>query len=285
LSDIKNNAKEIDNALKNKWTSMLFFDEFIFNILLAGVGVAVLTGVMGCFVVWKRMAYFGDSLSHSALLGVVIGIITGLQMHIAIIGICFSFAMILVYLQQKKMLSTDTLLGILAHGSLSFGMVAFSFLDQNIDLQSFLFGDILTVNMAEIYWLYGGGMGILAIIYYHWASLLITTISEELATAEGVNVFYINVLFMVLMTLIVALSMRIIGVLLMTSLLIIPAATARQFATSPKQMIFYAIFFGILSVVGGLWVSLIYDTPSSPTIVCVATTLFIALLPFQYRKN
>ena len=263
----------------------MLFDAFIINILLAGIGIAVLTGVMGCFVVWKRMAYFGDSLSHSALLGVVIGIMTGIQMHIAIIAICFLFAVILVYLQQKKMLSSDTLLGILAHGSLSFGMVAFSFLDQNIDLQSFLFGDILTVQPTEIYWLYGGAFGILAVIYYYWSSLLITTISEELAAAEGVNVFFMNILFMVLMTLIVALSMRIIGVLLMTSLLIIPAATARQFAQSPKQMIFYAVSFGILAVLGGMTISLIYDTPTSPTIVCVAVTLFMALLPLQYSKN
>lgn len=260
---------------------MIFFDDFMLNILLAGIGVAVLTGVMGCFVVWKRMAYFGDSLSHSALLGVVIGIMTGIQMHIAIIAVCFCFAIILVYLQHKKMLSTDTLLGILAHGSLSFGMVAFSFLDQNIDLQSFLFGDILTVQVTEIYWIYGGGIGILAIIYYYWSSLLLTTISEELASAEGINVYAMNVLFMILMTLIVALSMRIIGVLLMTSLLIIPAATARHYANSPKQMIFYAILFGILAVILGLIVSLICDTPSSPTIVSVAVTIFIVCLPLQ----
>jgi zinc transport system permease protein len=259
----------------------MIFNDFMFNVLLAGIGVAVLTGVMGCFVVWKRMAYFGDSLSHSALLGVVIGIMTGIQMHIAIIAICFCFAMILVYLQHKKMLSTDTLLGILAHGSLSFGMVAFSFLDQNIDLQSFLFGDILTVQITEIYWIYGGGGCILAVIYYYWSSLLLTTISEELAASEGINVYAMNVLFMVLMTLIVALSMRIIGVLLMTSLLIIPAATARQCSNSPKQMIVYAVIFGILAVILGLVVSLLCDTPSSPTIVSVAVTIFMLFMPFQ----
>lgn len=260
---------------------MIIFDTFILNILLAGISIAILTGVMGCFVVWKRMAYFGDSLSHSALLGVVIGIITGIQMHIAIILFCFLFAVLLVYLQQKRMLSTDTLLGILAHGALSFGMVAFSFLDQNIDLQSFLFGDILTVTPTEIYWLYGGGAGILALIYYYWSDLLLTTISEELAIAEGINAFYINILFMILMTLIVALSMRIIGVMLMTSLLIIPAATARQFSKSPKQMVFYAILSGIIAVTTGLYLSLFWDTPSSPTIVCVATVLFMLVLPIK----
>ncbi len=263
----------------------MIFDYFMLKLLcislLAGVGVAVLTGVMGCFVVWKRMAYFGDSLSHSALLGVVIGIMTGIQMHIAIIVICFLFSMALVYLQQKKMLSTDTLLGILAHGSLSFGMVAFSFLDQNIDLQSFLFGDILTVQPQEIYWIYGGGACILAVIYYFWSSLLLTTISEELAASDGINVYMMNLLFMVLMTLIVALSMRIIGVLLMTSLLIIPAATARQYAHSPKQMVLFAMLFGILSVIIGLIVSLIVDTPTSPTIVSIAVTIFIILVPLQ----
>jgi len=264
---------------------MMLFDSFMINILIAGIGIAILTGVMGCFVVWRRMAYFGDSLSHSALLGVVIGILTGLQMQIAIIGVCLAFAFLLVYLQQQKILSGDTLLGILAHGALSFGMVAFSFLNQNIDLHSFLFGDILTVQPTEIYWIYGGGICILAVIYYYWSSLLLVTLSEELAAAEGVNVYLMNILFMLLMTLIVALSMRIIGVLLITSLLIIPAATARKFAKSPKKMMLYAILFGVISIVGGLVLSIQFDTPSSPTIVSFAVIIFMILLPMQgYHK-
>jgi zinc transport system permease protein len=258
-----------------------FLDPFIFKILLSGIGIAILTGVMGCFVVWRRMAYFGDSLSHSALLGVVIGILTGLQIQIAIIGVCLIFAVLLVYLQQQKMLSSDTLLGILAHGSLSFGMLGVSFLSQNIDLHAFLFGDILTVKLSEIYWIYGGGACILAIIYYYWSSFLMVTLSEELAIAEGVNVYLMHLLFMVLMTLIVALSMRIIGVLLMTSLLIIPAATARKFAHSPQSMMVLSVLFAMASIIFGLTLSLYFDTPSSPTIVSVATVMFILLLPFK----
>jgi zinc transport system permease protein len=264
---------------------MIILDNFVVNMLIAGIGIAILTGVMGCFVVWRRMAYFGDSLSHSALLGVVVGMITGLQIPIAIMIICFSFAMILVYLQHQKMLSTDTLLGILAHGSLSFGMVAFSFLDQNIDIESFLFGDILTVQPIEIYSIYLGGFFILGIIYYYWSSLLLATISEELASSQGINIFLVNILLMLLMTMIVALSMRVIGVLLITSLLIIPSATARQFAKSPEQMVFFAILFGMIAVIIGSFVSIMLDTPTSPTIVASAVTIFTLCIPFYRRHN
>jgi zinc transport system permease protein len=260
-------------------------DPFILKTLFAGIGIAILTGTMGCFVIWRRMAYFGDSLSHTALLGVVLGVLTGIQMQISIIGVCLVFAILLVYLQQQKILSSDTLLGILAHGSLSFGMVGFSFLNQNIDLHSFLFGDILTVQLFEIYWIYGGGACILALVYYYWSSFLMITLSEELAIAEGINVYFIHLLFMLLMTIIVALSMRIIGVLLITSLLIIPAATARKFAHSPQSMMLFSILFGILSILIGLGLSLQFDTPSSPTIVSVAVSLFILLLPFRLTSK
>lgn len=255
--------------------SMTLFDPFIINILIAAIGIAILTGTMGCFVVWRRMAYFGDALSHSALLGIALGIITGVQMPIAVMGICSLFALLLVYLQHQKILSSDTLLGILAHGALAFGMVAFSFLNQNIDLHAFLFGDILTIRPSEIYWIYIGGAIVISLVYYSWSSLLLTTLSEELAASEGIKTTYINLLFMFLMTLIVALSMRIIGVLLITSLLIIPAATARHFANSPVQMVFGAIGFGIISAIFGILASLFMDIPASPAIISSAVIIFI----------
>jgi len=262
---------------------MTMIDPFFFNILMIAIGIAILTGIMGCFVVWRRMAYFGDSLSHSALLGVVIGVLLGINMQISIIFVCLVFSLLFVYLQQNKMLSNNTLLGILAHGSLSFGMVAFSFLDKNINLHSFLFGDILTINVTDIYWIYGVGIGILSVIYYYWSSLILVILSEELAVAEGVSLFWMNVIFMILISLVIALSLQIIGALLITSMLIIPAATARHFAKSLKIMVLLSIFFGILSMISGLFLSLHFDTPTSPTIVSFAVALFIATLPLKIK--
>ena len=231
-------------------------EPFLVNAILAGFAVAVITGVMGCFVVWRRMAYFGDSLAHSALLGVALGFAVGIAVNIGIILICSVFALLLLWLQQKKVLATDTLLGILAHSALSLGMVTISVMGQRIDLHSILFGDILTVTRPELWWIYIGGTIVITMLLMNWSSLVLMTLQEDLAQAEGIRVFWCNLLLMFLMTLVVAVSIRSVGILLISSLLIIPAATARQLARSPEGMAIIASFFGVTSV--GLGLSLIH---------------------------
>ena len=218
-------------------------EPFLVNAILAGFAVAVITGVMGCFVVWRRMAYFGDSLAHSALLGVALGFAVGIAVNIGIILICSVFALLLLWLQQKKVLATDTLLGILAHSALSLGMVTISVMGQRIDLHSILFGDILTVTRPELWWIYIGGAIVIIMLLMNWSSLVLMTLQEDLAQAEGIRVFLCNLLLMFLMTLVVAVSIRSVGILLISSLLIIPAATARQLARSPEGMAIIASFF------------------------------------------
>lgn len=252
-------------------------EDFIFRALIAGIGVALVAATLGCFVVWRRMAYFGDSLAHSALLGIALGMMTGISYNIGILLVCALFALVLVWLQQHRILATDTLLGILAHSSLSIGMVVISFLDSSgFNLHSYLFGDILTVEMKDIYWIYGGGLLVLLLVLANWSSLTLMTINEDLARAEGVNTFFANLVLMALMTLVVSVSIRIVGILLVTSLLIIPAASARQWAKSPETMALYAIVAGVLSVIAGIYGSLYLDTPSGPSIVSASALLFIA---------
>ena len=252
-------------------------EPFLVNAILAGFAVAVITGVMGCFVVWRRMAYFGDSLAHSALLGVALGFAVGIAVNIGIILICSVFALLLLWLQQKKVLATDTLLGILAHSALSLGMVTISVMGQRIDLHSILFGDILTVTRPELWWIYIGGAIVIIMLLMNWSSLVLMTLQEDLAQAEGIRVFLCNLLLMFLMTLVVAVSIRSVGILLISSLLIIPAATARQLARSPEGMAIIASFIGVTSVGLGIYFSFALDTPSGPTIVASAASLFTLL--------
>ena len=252
-------------------------EPFLVNAILAGFAVAVITGVMGCFVVWRRMAYFGDSLAHSALLGVALGFAVGIAVNIGIILICSVFALLLLWLQQKKVLATDTLLGILAHSALSLGMVTISVMEQRIDLHSILFGDILTVTRPELWWIYIGGAIVIIMLLMNWSSLVLMTLQEDLAQAEGIRVFLCNLLLMFLMTLVVAVSIRSVGILLISSLLIIPAATARQLARSPEGMAIIASFIGVTSVGLGIYFSFALDTPSGPTIVASAASLFTLL--------
>jgi zinc transport system permease protein len=260
-------------------------EPFIIRAIIAGVGIAIIAGAIGCFVVWRKMAYFGDSLAHSALLGVALGLVMGISTNLGTVIICSIFASVLIWLQQKKILATDTLLGILAHSALSVGMVTLSLLEQSVDLHSYLFGDILAVNLAEIYFILFGGFFVLIFLYFNWSSFVLMTIDEKLAKAEGINIVLYQLLIMLLMTIVVAVSFKIVGLLLITSLLIIPAAAARQLAKSPEKMAIISSLLAVLSVAIGIFSSLYLDTPSGPSIVVVSTIIFITISIFSFLTN
>lgn len=245
---------------------------------LGGMGVAAVAGPLGAFVVWRRMAYFGDTLAHSALLGVALGFLFDINLNLAVVVLCVGLALILVTLQKKHIIATDTLLGILAHSSLSLGLVAVSFLDNvRIDLMAYLFGDLLAISTQDLYWIYGGGALVLILLSVFWKPLLAMTVNEELAKVEGYPVEAIRLLLMLLVALVIAVAMKIVGVLLITSLMIIPAATARRLSNSPVQMASMASLIGCLAVCGGLWASYQWDTPTGPSVVVCAAFLFLIL--------
>ena len=256
-------------------------EPFLWRAITAGTGVAVIAGIIGCFVVWRRMAYFGDSLAHSALLGIVFGLVAGVSVNLGTIIVCTTFALSLLWLQNRKILATDTLLGILSHSALSLGLVAMALLNQRTDLYAYLFGDILTATAEELGWIYGGGIFVLVVLLLNWSSLVLMTIHDDLAKAENVNSFLMQLLLMLLITLVVAVSIRIVGILLITSMLIIPAATARQIARTPESMAVIAALFGMAAVLGGIFASLHLDTPSGPSIVGVSAALFVGVMPLS----
>ncbi len=252
------------------------FDDFFARALAGGIGIALATGPLGCFMVWRRMAYFGDSVAHSALLGVVLGVALGIELNIGIVIVCVALALLLLLLQQQRRLATDTLLGILAHGALALGLVGISFFEGvRVDLMSYLFGDILAVSSRDLLWIYGGGGAVLAATALIWRPLLAMTVHEELARAEGVRVGLVRIAFTLLIALAVAIAMKVIGLILIVALLIIPAATARRLARSPEQMALLAGLIGAAAVAGGLHGSLAWDTPSGPSIVVAALALFV----------
>ncbi len=262
-------------------------DDFFIRAMLAGIGLALITGPIGCFIVWRRMAYFGDTMAHSALLGVGLAMLFDLNIMVSVFLIAFSIAMLLVVLQKRHSLSADSLLGILSHATLAFGLVLVAFMTWiRFDLMSLLFGDILAVSVSDLIAIYAGGALILASLIKLWRPLLAATISEDIAQAEGLQPELHRTLFMILLALLIAIAMKIVGILLITALLIIPAATARRFALSPEQMAIYAAFIGACSVIAGLFGSLNYDTPSGPSIVVASVVFFvISLLPWQKLKT
>ncbi len=267
-------------ALRNLAVNAML-DDFFTRALIAGVGIAAIAGPLGCFVVWRRMAYFGDTMAHSALLGVALAVLFDINLMAGVFAVSAVVSVTLIFLDKRGSLSTDALLGILSHSTLALGLVLLSFMTWvRIDLMAFLFGDILSVSVADIAVIYSGGAIILALVTWLWRPLLAATLSADLAQAEGLRPERARVLFMLLMAGVIAIAMKIVGILLITSLLIIPAATARRFATTPEQMAFIAIGLGALAVVAGLSGSLHLDTPSGPSIVVAALGLFVAsLLP------
>lgn len=260
--------------------------DFLLNALLAGLALALVAGPLGSFVVWRRMAYFGDTLSHAALLGVAVGLLLDVSPTLAVIAGCLLLAVLLVALQQRQTLASDTLLGILAPSTLSLGLVVLSFMDEvRIDLMSYLFGDLLAVGPDDLAWILGGSALVLLLLVPLWRPLLAITVHEELARVEGLPVAGIRLALMLLIALVIAVAMKIVGVLLITSLLIIPAAAAQRHARTPEQMATGASVLGVIAVCAGLALSWFQDTPAGPSIVVSAAALFLASLALPRRAG
>lgn len=254
--------------------------------LLAGIGTALLAGPLGCFVVWQRMAYFGESLSHSALLGVALGLWFKLPPTLTVIGAGMLLALLLAGLQRRSNFSSDTLLGILSHTLLAAGLVLLAALPNlRVDLDALLFGDLLAVSTSDVVMLATLILVLAVCLWRLWQPLIAITVHEELASAEGINVPRVRTALMLMMALTVAVAMKVVGVLLMTSLLIIPAAIAQRYARSPEQMAWMASLTGVLAVIGGLLLSWFANSPIGPSIVLLAGIFFLnALLARSVRR-
>ena len=258
--------------------------DFLFNALLAGLGVALVAGPLGCFVVWRRMAYFGDTLAHSALLGVSLGVLLGINISITVASVPLLMALGLVLLEQRGILSLDTLLGILSHSALATGLVLISLLpDVRVDLMSLLFGDLLSVTVDDLWIIYVVAASVLVLLLLLWKPLINITVHAELASVEGVNGSVVRTALMLITALVIAIAMKIVGVLLITALLIIPAATARRISSTPEQMAVMASLVAMLTVVMGLAMSWYSDAPAGPSVVVCAALLFLLSLAAPQR--
>ena len=256
-------------------------DDFFVRAILAGVGVALVAGPLGCFVVWRRMAYYGDTLSHAALLGVALAFLMETNLVATVFVVSVAVSLSLIALKTRRTLSSDALLGLLAHSALALGLVVLSFMTWvRVDLMGFLFGDILAASRFDVAAIWLGAPVILGLLALVWRELLAGTVSAELAAAEGLRPGLADVAFMVLLAGVIAVAMKMIGVLLITALLLIPAVTARRFSGTPEAMAVLSVAFGVVAVLAGLYGSLAFDTPSGPSIVVASLAIFLAsLLP------
>jgi len=259
------------------------FDDFIIRAFAAGIGLALITGPLGCFIIWRRLSYFGDTIAHSALLGVVIAYAMNFNLIIAVFAVSCFIALSLLFLQKRTNLPDDALLGLLAHSVLAIGLVLLGILSFiRIDLMGLLFGDILSVNITDVLFVWIGGSIVLIVLILIWRPLFAATVNLELAKAEGLNADLANAIFTILIASVIAISIKIVGILLITGLLIIPAAASRNLSSTPIQMAIISSVIGLVSVVLGLQTSMIWNSPTGPTILAIALGVFIlTLIPLK----
>lgn len=253
---------------------MSLLDSFLVRAALAGVGVALAAAPLGCFVVWRRMAFFGDATAHAAILGVALALAIGAPVFAGVLIVALAMALFIGWRNEHQ--AVDTALGVAAHSALALGLVAVSFLDGvRIDLEAFLFGDILAVGHTDLTVIWGGALLVIALLYWRWSALLAATLNEDLAAAAGIDHKREQLIMTIALAVVVAVAIKVVGALLISALLIIPAAAARPLATTPERMALVAAGIGALSALGGLAAAWYLDTPAGPSIVCAAAGLFL----------
>jgi len=261
-------------------------EPFLLRALVAAVGVGLVTAPLGCLVVWRRMSYFGGTIAHGGLLGVALGIALGIDLTLGVVLVSLVIGAVLAGLGRQRIVPSDSLLGILSHAALAGGVVAASLLSgQRLDLMSYLFGDVLAVSGADLAWLAIGGALVLAVIAWLWQTLVAIAVHEELAAAEGLPVARAEAALIVVLAITVAIAMKIVGVLLIVSFLVMPAAAARPFSSTPEGMVGLAAAIGSIAAVAGLSISMIVDVPGGPAIVLVLSALSLGAIAWSARRR
>lgn len=255
--------------------------------LLAGLGLAVIAAPLGCFIVWRRMAYFGETVAQAGLIGIVVGLGLSLNLTASVLAVTLIISLLLVLLGRQQAVPLDSILGLLAHTALALGVIAAALVrGPQIDLMTFLFGDIFAVTAADLRWVFIGGAVALTALMFVWRPLLSLSVHEDLAAAEGVPAERVKLLFVLVLALVVAIAIKIVGVLLTIAFLMMPAAAARPVSETPEQMALFAAIFGMLAVAFGLFLSVTLDTPGGPSIVVVLAAFFAAsIAPSVLRQR
>lgn len=251
-------------------------DDFLVRATLAGLAIALAAAPLGCFVVWRKLAYFGDATAHSALLGVSLGLALAMPPMFGVAIVAILVAGAVAYTSSRNTYSADTVLGVFSHAALAFGLVLAALLpDLRVNLLETLLGDILAVTSRDVVTIWLGAAAIIAVLAWRWRGLLNATLSPELMIAEGGSETDDKFVLSLALALFVALSMQLVGVLLITAMLILPAAAARPLARSPEHMVLITSAIGTISVVIGLQASWFADTPAGPSIILVACLFFL----------
>lgn len=247
--------------------------------LLTGVLLAIPCAVLAFFVVLRRMAFIGVGISHAAVGGVALGVVLGLPPVATAAVFSVGVAWVIGWISGRGQISEDTAIGVFFPTAMALGVALISFTPGYLpDLMAYLFGNILSVRPADL-WLFGALAAIaLALLAGLFKELLFWGVDEEGARAAGLPTSLLRYLLLTVLAVTIVAAMKLVGTVLISAFLVIPAATGQAVASTMRGMLAISVTSAVLSVVGGLWLSWLWDLPSGASIVLLSALLFFTAL-------
>jgi len=256
-------------------------DDFLVRSIIAGLLMVSIAAPIGCLMVWQRLAFLSDTLGHAAVMGVGLGLLLQLP---AMFGVLAVVLLIVVSLNQVVNINnalSETTLAIISHTGLAAGLILLGVLPSNtVSLEAILFGDLLAVTLADLGMILATTLVLIFLLKQHWHSFVAVSVSREIAQAEGIKVRKVQLLMYLMIALLVAVMMKVMGVLLIAAMLVIPTSAARMLSGSPERMVFFSALYGIAALGGGIFSSFQFDWQTGPSIVLSATCLLLVTLVF-----
>ena len=257
---------------------------FMKNALIAIILVTPVFAILGTMIVNNKMAFFSDALGHSALTGIALGMVLGISnMNISMILFAVIFALLLNYVKNKTNYGADTIISVFSSIAIALGLAMLAQSGNFNKYSSYLVGDILSISNTEILYLFLAFIAVIAFWYLMFNKLNVTSINTTLARSRGVNTKTIDNVFAVLIAIIVIISIRFIGILLINSLLILPAASSRNVAKNMRTYHLFAVIFSLFSGITGLIISYYWNIPTGPMIVLISGLIYF--ITFGLKKR
>ena len=259
-----------------------WLDDFLVRSVIAGLIMIAIAAPMGCLMVWQRLAFLSDTLGHAAVLGVGLGLMLQLLPIFGVLAVALVIVFSLSRVSSFNTALTETTLAIISHTGLAGGIILVGLLpSQSVNLEAILFGDLLATTRADLLSLLVTTALLLAILLHHWRAFVAVSVSREIAQAEGIEVRRVQFLMYLMIALLVAVMMKVMGVLLIAAMLVIPTTSARLFSRSPEQMVAVSALYGLGALAGGIAGSFHFDFQTGPAIVVSATALLLITLGFK----
>jgi zinc transport system permease protein len=263
-----------------------WLDDFLVRSVIAGLIMVTIAAPMGCLMVWQRLAFLSDTLGHAAVMGVGLGLLFQVEPLFGVLAVALLIVFALNRVTRFNSALSETTLAIISHTGLAGGIILVGLLPaQSVNLEAILFGDLLATTLGDLTRLLVTTVLLLLVLRHYWRSFVAISVSREIAQAEGIEVRKIQLLMYIMIALLVAVMMKVMGVLLIAAMLVIPTSSARLFSRSPEQMVVVSGLYGLGALAGGITTSFHFDWQTGPAIVVCATILLLITLAVTRLLN